>query len=125
MSFSAFAWSVRFFALMSCIGLASLILFMDPESVSWSAFLFLGLGFLAVSSLAAWGLEVLYRRFLGEEGVLRFWRRLLQQAILCGVLMTIWMTLVYFRAFEWWTAGLGFVLILLIELTLRKRQSIS
>lgn len=125
MSFPAFAWSVRFFSLASFLGLVGLILMADPEQIAFAPAVFFSMWFLVGSSAAAWGLLVLYRHFVGEEGVMRFRRRLLEQALLIGVLSTMIAALKYIRAFEWWTVGLAIALVLLIEFSLRRRSSIS
>jgi len=121
MSFPAFAWSVRFFSLAVFLGLAGLVLAVDPEQAAWAPPVFFAVWFLSGFGGAAWGLMVFYRHFLGEEGVMGFRRRLIEQAILISALSTAIVLLRYVRALEWWTAGLAIAFILLIEFTLRKR----
>jgi hypothetical protein len=129
MSFPAFAWSVRFFSLASTLGLVVLILGVNPEEKSWAPVIFFVSLFLVVFGNVAWGFLALYRRHVGEAGVLQCRRRLLEQAGLFGGLCTTLLFLEYARAFVWWTAGLVFVLFLFVELslrqTLRKKQHIS
>ncbi len=126
MSFPAFAWSVRFFSLIASLGLMSLILGVNPEEKPWARVLFFVVFFLATSGGAAWGLLSYYRRHVDEAGVWR--RRLLEQAFLSGGLCTSLVSLEYFRALVWWTAGLVLAFFFLIELSLRqvsKKQQLS
>ena len=125
MSFPAFAWSVRFFSLAVFLGLAGLVLAVDPEQAAWAPPVFCAAWFLAGFGGAAWGLMVFYRHFLGEEGMMGFRRRLIEQALLISTLSTAIVLLRYVRALEWWTAGLALAFVLLIEFTLRKRPYIS
>lgn len=125
MSFPAFAWSVRFFSLAVFLGLAGLVLAVDPEQAAWAPPAFFAVWFLTGFGVAAWGLMVCYRHFLGEEGVMGFRRRLIEQAFLISALSTAIVLLRYVRALEWWTAGLVIALALLIEFSLRKRTSIT
>ncbi|MBP5993535.1 MAG: hypothetical protein KA731_01365 [Candidatus Moranbacteria bacterium] len=125
MSFPAFAWSVRFFSLAVFLGLAGLVLAVDPEQAAWAPPVFCVVWFLAGFGGAAWGLMVFYQHFLGEEGMMGFQRRLIEQALLISTLSTAIVLLRYVRALEWWTAGLALAFVLLIEFTLRKRSSTS
>lgn len=126
MSFPAFAWSVRFFSLVAALGLMSLILGVNPEEKPWARVLFFVAFFWVTSSGTAWGLLSYYRRHVDESGVWR--RRLLEQALLFGGLCTSLVSLEYFRALVWWTAGLVLAFFFLIELSLRqvsKKQQLS
>ncbi len=129
MSFPAFAWSVRFFSLVSALGLIGLILGVNPEEKPWARALFFISFFLAVSGGVAWGLLPFYRHHVGETGAWQFRRRLAEQAFLFGGLCTALVLLEYFRALVWWTTGLVFVFFFLIELSLRqalrKKQHIT
>ena len=120
MSFPAFAWSVRFFSLVSALGLMSLVLGVNPEEKFWARVFFFVLFFSVMFGSAAWGLLVLYRRHVGETEVWRCRRRLLEQALLFGGLCTSLLLLEYFRAFVWWTAGFILALFFLIELSFRQ-----
>ncbi len=129
MSFPGFAWSVRFFSLVSTLGLVVLILGVNPEEKSWAPVVFFVSLYLAVFGNVAWGLLALYRRHVGEAGVLWCRRRLLEQAGLLGGLCVTLLFLEYSRALVWWTLGLALVFFFLIELSLRqalrKKQHIS
>lgn len=125
MSFPAFAWSVRFFSLAVFLGLAGLVIAVDPEQATWAPPVFFAVWFLAGFGGAAWGLMVCYRHFLSEEGVMGFRRRLIEQALLISALSTAIVLLRYIRALEWWTAGLVIAFVLLIEFSLRRRLSIT
>lgn len=120
MSFPAFAWSVRFFSLIVTLGMIMLVLGVNPEEKPWALVIFFVLLFLVVSGGLAWVLLVLYRRHVGESGVLRCRRRLIEQSCLCGALCTTFVVLEYYRALVWWTAGLVFVFFFLVELSLRQ-----
>ncbi|MBP6889148.1 MAG: hypothetical protein KBC83_00400 [Candidatus Moranbacteria bacterium] len=120
MSFPAFAWSVRFFSLISILGFMFLITGVNPEEKPWAPVVFFVLLFLAVFGSVALGLLMLYRHYVGEAGVLQCRRRLMEQACLFGGLCTTLVLLEYFRSLVWWTAGLVLAFFFLIELSLRQ-----
>ncbi|MBP7811274.1 MAG: hypothetical protein KA054_00300 [Candidatus Moranbacteria bacterium] len=119
MSFPAFAWGVRFFSLVTALGLISLVLGVNPEEKPWARVLFFVSFFLTMSGGAAWGLLTFYRRYVSEAEAWHY-RRLLEQASLFGGLCTSLLLLEYFRAFVWWTVGLVLVFFFLIELSCRQ-----
>jgi len=97
-----------------------LIVGVNPEEKSWAPVVFFGLLFLVAFGNMSWGLLALYRHHVGEEGVLRCRRRLLEQASLFGGFCTALVLLEYFRSLVWWTAGLALAFFFLIELSLRQ-----
>lgn len=86
---------------------------------------FFGLWFLFFGGIIAWGLLSLAQRFLGEERAMRYQGAAFRQSVLLSILLTGMMVAQYFSVLTWWGALLFLTLLLLLELTFRRMQTLN
>ncbi len=98
----------------------------DPESLTylgqWS---FFALWFLFIQSITMLLLLSLAKRFLGEERAALYQGTAFRQSVFLSILITGMMAAQYFQVLTWWGVLVFIGLLLLIELTYRRVQSLK